>query len=272
MVVGGMRGEGAMIGVFEMLIERLGNLEAAVAAQGRMLQEAADERTGTRIRPAALGSSLRGFTVRKMYEGVIGDLLVLDISLAEGMHVFETEEWASGKERSWMDAGADRAFGREVADSVRARCLELLPAAREIGARLRCADVGLTGTPHDFVYRAWLEVGLKGIAPSVMAVGPEHVVFRIKSLREALDVVHQARHLLQSDPMPDDHLIQAYCTPWQLHELAIAYVVAAERKTALRDAWAALKPMHRTMASWWLEEGPPSQYDFFDRTAVAELI
>jgi hypothetical protein len=261
-------GEGAMIGVFEMLIERLGTLEAAVASQGRMLQEAADERTGKRIRPAALGSSLRGFTVRKMYEGDIGDLLVLDISLAEGMQVFETEGWASGKDRSWMDDGADRAFGRELADSVRARCLELIPT----GVRLRCADVGLTGTPHDFVYRAWLEVGLKGIAPSVQAVGPGHVVFRSTSLREALDIVHWARHLLQSDPMPDDHLIQAYRVPWKLRGLAIAYAKIADRTTALHDAWAALTPDQRWMAHSWLADGPPTQFDFFDRAAIAKLL
>jgi hypothetical protein len=100
--------EDALIGMFEMLIERLSNLEAAVASQGLMLQNAADVQTyrlecsakDTRIMPAFIGSSLRGFVIRKMYDGQLrdDDLLALNLSLGDFDTTTENSVVAAGSE------------------------------------------------------------------------------------------------------------------------------------------------------------------------------
>jgi hypothetical protein len=160
------------LSVFEMLVERLSNVERTTAGlvrheKGKLAyRERGAEFDGTLLRSGTAHEGVPLHVVKDYDKPLTpgGIIIVNGPFFEDGSPWCETLEWCAGAVYSaataWMDDSVTRVLGADVVAEVKRSCAELLEADRE--ESVKCADVGLAGhTDHLYLSGAWCELAAK---------------------------------------------------------------------------------------------------------------
>ena len=182
----------AVVGVFEMLMERMARIEDSVCRARAYLGQRAEELprgsefgaelgTGEDAAPSADGAEGE-LRLIKSYDGRFdraADLFLVHTPFADaktGETRVHTPDWASGAYRVWEDQHVEAAIGLERVTQIRARVLEATEKADGY-VKVSTELVGLEGGAYDEslgVY--WRRTAIKHIFPEVITVGGKMLV------------------------------------------------------------------------------------------------
>ena len=221
-----------MCDAFEMLVERLTNIEQTTTALLDHLRYQ-DEHApaGRMVSPFVLGRT-DGRSILKHYDGrlIPETYVAVKASLLYGLGVVTTRKWAAGEERNRADDAVEAAIGREAADEVRRRVHEHYVAGYDGAKVLAASDFGLTPRARGVasLSGAWREIAVRHTLPSVVAVGFDDIVIKIErgkaSLRAVLETVSKAFEIVGAEMPPEDgYGLDVYRLPMSVVPLATMY-------------------------------------------------
>ena len=197
-----MRGsEDAAVSTFEMLVERLTNVEISVEslvedriASYEMLP------TGSRIPGVLFGC--RGMVIHKHCDGAPSGLVYVDDgrNLSDGLRNFHSLEWCGGTEYCWMDEHVSAKFGHRAIHSIKSECETVLTEDFYDGC-IDCCDVGLPVEKygHRHLIPAWFEIAAQAKVSGLVACGYGGIILHVPlggGLKWIVDAVMKLNKLL----------------------------------------------------------------------------
>jgi hypothetical protein len=197
--------------VFEMLVERLGRLEAAQERMQRSIMHKAEwGAAGARVSAVELGGP--SVMLTKAYDGPShAKVMALtgheDGFMGDSCVFYATAAWSRGERGAW-DGDLEAVWGAERLRSVRAACAVWWRGKDEEDASFTRTDAGLE-FGHDYVDYEIFEVVLRRRYPGLIAYGPCGCVFHAENgrgMEEAARLLERAREVLAEANQAEDIL------------------------------------------------------------------
>jgi hypothetical protein len=229
-----------LTGVFEMLVERLGKVEAALAMSAAREHELDDALPADSV----IGSARYGvclhkpYKLVKWYDGLLDvhqNLIVVETRDSRGDVELGSWAWCKGESRSPLDLAVEQVVGRAEADRIRGRCGELLPCS----SASDCIKIEQVGVVADspgrvLLFDWWRAQGLKRMIPELVQQSQRAMVLDLAvgseedcgtpAMRRVFEIVDRVRVAASFYP---GRSVDVFYVPRELARLAAAMVIGA---------------------------------------------
>ena len=243
---------GNLVETFEMLVERMTNVEMA-------MKTILDDRiAGYEMMPA--GSHIpggifgcQGLIIEKHCTGPPMGLVYVDVGrdILESLSSIETIEWCRGISGCWMDEYVSAEITPDIMVLVKSNCEELLEEYVQgdgtVGMHpmLKCKDVGMPECgPHtsdNLLANVWFEVAVRAKIPGVIACGEGGVVLKVPEdggIKWIVQVIIDIAKLMETYPIVLPKRMKIAQVPLLMEDI----MVACARSTATAVAtWQAME-------------------------------